>query len=261
MLSVIRRRESKRLRLTPGTEEWEYIVDKLNLYWSPEAIVERWRQIYPEKEKFGTATIYRYVKAKRFEGISRKTHLRRRGKLMLPRNSCYNSIQPDRIIPEWSEEIKLRTRIGDWEGDTVYGGIGKGLLISQVDRKSRFLRAALLPKRDAELTRETIVKMLKAFPVESISLDNGSEFADFRKLEEELETKVYFAEPHKPWQRGTNENTNDMLRFFFPKGFDFRTITQDDLDFVVDLLNNRPRKCLGWRTPAEVFYNKTVALT
>lgn len=260
-LSVIRRRESKRLRLTPGTEEWEYIVDKLNLYWSPEAIVERWRQIYPEKEKFGTATIYRYVKAKRFEGISRKTHLRRRGKLMLPRNSCYNSIQPDRIIPEWSEEIKLRTRIGDWEGDTVYGGIGKGLLISQVDRKSRFLRAALLPKRDAELTRETIVKMLKAFPVESISLDNGSEFADFRKLEEELETKVYFAEPHKPWQRGTNENTNDMLRFFFPKGFDFRTITQDDLDFVVDLLNNRPRKCLGWRTPAEVFYGKTVALT
>lgn len=260
-LSVIRRRESKRLRLTPGTEEWEYIVDKLNLYyWSPEAIVERWRQIYPEKEKFGTATIYRYVKAKRFEGISRKTHLRRRGKLMLPRNSCYNSIQPDRIIPEWSEEIKLRTRIGDWEGDTVYGGIGKGLLISQVDRKSRFLRAALLPKRDAELTRETIVKMLKAFPVESISLDNGSEFADFRKLEEELETKVYFAEPHKPWQRGTNENTNDMLRFFFPKGFDFRTITQDDLDFVVDLLNNRPRKCLGWRTPAEVFYGKTVAL-
>lgn len=260
-LSVIRRRESKRLRLTPGTEEWEYIVDKLNLYWPPEAIVERWRQIYPEKEKFGTATIYRYVKAKRFEGISRKTHLRRRGKLMLPRNSCYNSIQPDRIIPEWSEEIKLRTRIGDWEGDTVYGGIGKGLLISQVDRKSRFLRAALLPKRDAELTRETIVKMLKAFPVESISLDNGSEFADFRKLEEELETKVYFAEPHKPWQRGTNENTNDMLRFFFPKGFDFRTITQDDLDFVVDLLNNRPRKCLGWRTPAEVFYGKTVALT
>ena len=260
-LSVIRRRESKRLRLTPGTEEWEYIVDKLNLYWSPEAIVERWRQIYPEKEKFGTATIYRYVKAKRFEGISRKTHLRRRGKLMLPRKTCYNSIQPDRIIPEWSEEIKLRTRIGDWEGDTVYGGIGKGLLISQVDRKSRFLRAALLPKRDAELTRETIVKMLKAFPVESISLDNGSEFADFRKLEEELETKVYFAEPHKPWQRGTNENTNDMLRFFFPKGFDFRTITQDDLDFVVDLLNNRPRKCLGWRTPAEVFYGKTVALT
>lgn len=260
-LSVIRRRESKRLRLTPETEEWEYIVDKLNLYWSPEAIVERWRQIYPEKEKFGTATIYRYVKAKRFEGISRKTHLRRRGKLMLPRKTCYNSIQPDRIIPEWSEEIKLRTRIGDWEGDTVYGGIGKGLLISQVDRKSRFLRAALLPKRDAELTRETIVKMLKAFPVESISLDNGSEFADFRKLEEELETKVYFAEPHKPWQRGTNENTNDMLRFFFPKGFDFRTITQDDLDFVVDLLNNRPRKCLGWRTPAEVFYGKTVALT
>ena len=79
-------------------------------------------------------------------------------------------------------------------------------------------------------------------------------------LEEELKTEVYFAEPHKPWQRGTNENTNDMLRFFFPKGFDFRTITQEDVDFVVDLLNNRPRKCLGWRTPAEVFSLKSVAL-
>lgn len=139
-------------------------------------------------------------------------------------------------------------------------GIGKGLPVTLVDRKSRFLRAALLPKREAVLTRETIVKMLKPYPVESISLDNGSEFADFRMLEEELKTEVYFAEPHKPWQRGTNENTNDMLRFFFPKGFDFRTITQEDVDFVVDLLNNRPRKCLGWRTPAEVFSLKSVAL-
>lgn len=260
VLSIVRRRASKRFRLSPGTDEWEYIVDRLNLYWSPEEIAERWRVTYPGKNIFGTSTIYRYVKGKRFDGITVKSHLRRRGKLMLPRNSCYNSVQPDRIIPEWPEIIKQRLRLGDWEGDTVYGGIGKGLLVTMVDRKSRFLRAALLPRREAALTRETIVKMLKPYPVKSISLDNGSEFADFRKLEEELETEVYFAEPHKPWQRGTNENTNDMLRFFFPKGFDFRTITQEDVDHVVDLLNNRPRKCLGWRTPAEVFFDNSVAL-
>ena len=102
--------------------------------------------------------------------------------------------------------------------------------------------------------------MLKGLPVKSISLDNGSEFAEFRALEKELNTEVYFAEPHKPWQRGTNENTNDLLRFFFPKGFDFRTITQETVDKVVDLINHRPRKCLDWKTPAEVFEAECVAL-
>ena len=118
-------------------------------------------------------------------------------------------LQPDRLIPEWPEEICLRTRVGDWEGDTVYGGVGKGLLVTQVDRKSRFLRASLLTKREASLTKDVICQMLKGLPVKSISLDNGSEFAEFRALEKELNTDVYFAEPHKPWQRGTNENTND----------------------------------------------------
>lgn len=261
VLSITRRRENKRWRLNPGTEEWEYITDKLNLFWSPEAISERWKLDHPDKDGFGYSTIYRYIKSNQFADISRKTHLRRRGKLRLPRNSCYNSIQPERIIPEWPEVIKQRARIGDWEGDTVYGGVGKGLLVTQVDRKSRFLCAALLPKREAVLTRETIVKMLRNLPVHSISLDNGSEFSDFRNLEKELQTQVYFAEPHKPWQRGTNENTNDMLRFFFPKGFDFRSVSQDDVDFVVHLLNNRPRKCLGWLTPTEIFFANSVALT
>ena len=179
---------------------------------------------------------------------------------MLPRSSNYNSIQPERIIPNWPDVIKHRSRIGDWEGDTVYGGVGKGLLVTQVDRKSRYLRASLLQSRESKLTKDTIVSMLYGFPVHSISLDNGSEFSEFRALEAELNTQVYFAEPHKPWQRGTNENTNDILRFFFPKGFDFHSIEQDDVDFVVDLINNRPRKCLGWKTPAEVFFEKSVAL-
>ena len=259
-LYIIRRRSHKQFRLNPGTEEWNYITEKLELFWSPEEISERWKLDNPDKAIFATSTIYRYVKSGRFEGISRKTHLRRRGKLMLPRNSNYNSIQPERTIPEWPDVIRNRERFGDWEGDTVYGGVGKGLLITMVDRKSRFLCAALLPKREAELTRKTMVNMMKGLPVKSISLDNGSEFADFRAVENDLKTEVYFAEPHKPWQRGTNENTNDILRFFFPKGFDFRSVSQDDVDFVVNLINNRPRKCLGWHTPAEIFFLKSVAL-
>ena len=178
---------------------------------------------------------------------------------MLPRNSCYNSIQPERIIPQWPDEIRNRTRIGDWEGDTVYGGIGKGLLVSLVDRKSRYLRIGFLPKRSATGTRLVIEKLLYGLPVKSISLDNGSEFSEFRKLEEHLHTLVYFAEPHKPWQRGTNENINDIIRFFFPKGFDFRSISDEDILLVEHLINNRPRKCLHWNSPAEIFV-ESVAL-
>lgn len=252
-LYITRRRSIQRRRLKPNTPERDYIIARLNCFWTPEEIAFRWRLDNPDSQIFGISTIYRAVKRKELPGISPKTHLRRHGKKYVSRNSNFNTIQPERIIPEWSEIIKMRKRIGDWEGDTVYGGTGKGYIVTQVDRKTRFLVAYLLEIRDAELTKNVIVKMLNGLPVKSISLDNGSEFAEFKALEKELNTKVYFAEPHKPWQRGTNENTNDLLRFFFPKGFDFRSITQADLDYVVNLINNRPRKCLGWRTPAELF--------
>ena len=249
---IRRRREQVRAALHPETKEWDYIVGGLQQYWSPETICGRWHEEFPERKPLSVSTIYRYIKLGKFQGITVKQHLRRRGKFMLPRNACYNSIQPDRIIPEWPDEIRNRIRIGDWEGDTVYGGVGKGLLVSLVDRKSRYLRIGFLAKRSATDTRLVIKKLLHGLPVKSVSLDNGSEFSEFRKLEEQLHTLVYFAEPHKPWQRGTNENTNDIIRFFFPKGFDFRAITDRDIQIVEDLINNRPRKCLGWKTPAEV---------
>ena len=256
---IRRRREQVRAALHPGTEEWNYIVAGLQLYWSPEEICGRWHKEFPKKKPLCVSTIYRYIKLGKFQNITVKQHLRRRGKFMLPRNSCYNSIQPDRTIPQWPAEIRDRIRIGDWEGDTVYGGVGKGLLVSLVDRKSRYLRLGLLRKRNAEDTRKVIEKLLRDLPVKSISLDNGSEFSEFRKLEENLNTLVYFAEPHKPWQRGTNENTNDIVRFFFPKGFDFRAVTDEDIQLVEDLINNRPRKCLAWQTPAEIL-QESVAL-
>lgn len=253
-LYIRRRRKCAYQAIEPGTERWNFVIAGLEQYWSPETICGRWHKEHPNEKPLCASTIYRYIRLKIFPQITVKTHLRRRGKQIMPRKSNYNTIHPDRIIPQWPEEIRQRARIGDWEGDTVYGGIGKGLLVTQVDRKSRFLRAGLLAKRDALLTKEVICGLLKDLPVKSISLDNGSEFAEFHALEAQLHTLVYFAEPHKPWQRGTNENTNDILRFFFPKGFDFRTVTQELVDYVVDLINNRPRKCLGWKTPAEVFF-------
>ena len=100
---------------------------------------------------------------------------------------------------------------------------------------------------------------MEGLPVKSISLDNGTEFAKFKETEADLKAPIYFAEPHKPWQRGTNENTNGILRFFFPKGFNFHAIDETVLQAVVSSINNRPRKCLGWKTPYEVFFS--VALT
>lgn len=252
-LYIRRRRNQRREALKPQTEQWDYIVSALERYWSPETIAGCWHKQYPEKKPLCVSTIYRYIKLRKFPHITQKSHLRRRGKRIMPRNSNYNSIQPDRIIPQWPEEIRGRIRVGDWEGDTVYGGVGKGLLVTLVDRKSRFLRMGLLKSRDASETRAAMEKLLSGLPVKRISFDNGSEFAEFHELEQSLSTLVYFAEPHKPWQRGTNENTNDIVRFFFPKGFDFRTVSKEDVHYVEDLINNRPRKCLDWNSPKEIF--------
>lgn len=252
ILTICRRRQQRRSALMPNSFKYNYVIEKLKAYWSPEEIAMRLRLDYPG-EILGVATIYRYIKRGDLPGISRRTHLRRKGKNKNYVHHNSNVIHPDRIIPEWPEEIKNRSRVGDWEGDTVYGGIGKGLIVTLVDRRSRLLRAHLITSRNAEETRLAIEKLLSNYVVKSISLDNGSEFSEFRILEDNINAPVYFAEPHKPWQRGTNENTNDILRFFFPKGYDFRTLTQSQLDVVVDLINNRPRKCLGWKSPKEIF--------
>lgn len=254
ILYILRRKKCHPAsRLKEGTEIRSYVEDGLSRCWSPEAIAACWNKEHPE-DHLSHSTIYRWLAAGKLNGFSRKTHLRRRGKRIQKRNSNYNTIHPDRLIENWTEEIRTRARIGDWEGDTVYGGIGKGFLVTMVDRKSRFLAAARVLTRGAAETAEGMYKAMEGLPVKSISLDNGSEFSLFHQIEEHFKTSVYFAKPHTPWQRGTNENTNGLLRFFYPKGFDFRTISDEDLRRTVDLLNNRPRKCLGWKTPAQVFY-------
>ena len=260
-LSIERRRKSHPMkRLAENSELGAYVREKLNLFWSPECIAEMWSRSHPD-DRVGFITIYRWLKKGKLEGFSRKTHLRRRGKKIQTRKANYNTIHPDRLISEWPEEIKKRVRPGDWEGDTVYGGTGKGFIVTLVDRESRFLCSALIKSRSPRETKESIIKALKGKKVSSLSLDNGSEFSLFRELEKELKAPVYFAKPHAPWQRGSNENMNGLLRFFFPKGCDFLSCTEEELQTVVDLVNNRPRKCLGWKTPAQVFFSQGVALT
>lgn len=254
ILYILRRRKShkpSRFEREPDLRCWT--VEKLKMFWPPEAIAARWKREHPN-DKLSFSTIYRALKGSKqksrlLKECSRERNLRRRGKRAYTHN--YSSIHPDHFITERPEEANQRTRFGDWEGDTIYGGIGKGLIVTCVDRKSRLACAALLHSRNKEQTKEAIVQALKGEIVHSLTLDNGSEFALFREIEQQLNTTVYFAHPHAPWERGTNENTNGLLRFFFPKGTNFHKVTQQELDKVLYLINSRPRKCLGWLSPVE----------
>jgi IS30 family transposase len=249
-----RKRKNNRRKLHPNTEAWNYIIDKLKKYWSPEQIVMRYEREHGQKP-ISVKTLYNYIGRGEFPKIKKKEHLRRRGKRKYSRKTNFNTIKPDRIIPEWTEVIKLRLRVGDWEGDSVLGAVGKGGVTTLVDRKTCYLVAGLIVDKSAETTEKTIVKALTGMPVKSLSLDNGSEFANFKSIEAQIKAPIYFAEPHKPWQRGTNENMNDVLRFFFPKGTDFTKVTDEQLQEIVTLINNRPRKCLGWLSPYEALFD------
>jgi IS30 family transposase len=152
--------------------------------------------------------------------------------------------------------VDMRERFGDWEGDTLEGKQGSGGLATHVERKCRYLIAGKLPdKKAATMTQQSITSFRKTPRIlrQTLTVDNGKEFSNFKELEKRTGLKVYFADPYAAWQRGTNENTNGLLRQYFPKGTDFRTISDKDVAIVVKKLNNRPRKCLNYQTPHEVF--------
>lgn len=248
-LYISRRKDSKRRYLLESNEDLrEWVIEGLSKYWSPEIITQRWKIANPDS-KLSHNTIYAAIKNGRIDGINKKTHLRRKGRRKNSHKSA--TIHPEHSIHERLAIAEQRGRFGDWEGDTVYGAIGKGLIVTCVDRKSRYLAASLLKSRAVNDTKEAVKYALKGLPVKSITLDNGSEFAAFRELEQELGAPIYFADPHSPWQRGSNENINDLIRFFFPKGTNFHKVDQETLDLTLNLINNRPRKCLGWLSPVE----------
>lgn len=233
-------------RLEKDEKLHRFVMQGLNQYWSPEIIAARW-----EGESFSPSTIYRALKQKRLIGYSEHGYLRRHGK----RKYCggdNRTIHADHTIHDRPAWINERSRIGDWEGDTVLSGPGKGGLVTVVERRSRYVKMALISDKQAATVEQALYEALCGnVPVESITFDNGSEFANFRSIEKTLETTVYFADTHSPWQRGANENVNGLIRFFFPKGTDFTRVPALKVLRVMDLINNRPRKCLGWLSPNE----------
>lgn len=254
-----RKRCHRRNNLTYYPEAFSYVLDKLLQFWSPEMIAGRWN--LEHEEKISMHSIYRGVRAGLFPGVKPSTHFRRKGKPYSNQKKSYTQYF-DSSIHDREEIADLRMRLGDFEGDTVYGSVGKGYLITAVDRMSRYTVAVIAPDKTIESTNAAFIAAFQEAtmiqPI-TLTLDNGTEFLGFKDLENALGIKVYFADTHAPWQRGSNENVNGLLRFFFPKGTNFNHVTQEQLDAVLELINNRPRKCLGFLSPNE-FIRKVLHL-
>jgi IS30 family transposase len=212
-------------------------------------------------------TIYRWVWAhckhslKLFKPYLRHPELRR--KYGTKRRACQRELARKRRVEQRPAGCTNRTRYGHWEGDTICGAKNTGRMVTLVERKSGYLLAAWVPDGSMAEFRDAAVHLLLTMPPKfrcSLTLDNGSEMNEFESLERRTSTVVYFAHPYHAWERGTNENTNGLLRQFFPKGSDFSLITPARLDRAVNLLNTRPRKRLNAETPAERLRKLGVAI-
>lgn len=185
--------------------------------------------------------------------------LRRRRKRRIPHGArrCQRVLKPKGpSIDSRPKIVERRTRIGDWESDTVEGADHASGVNTLVERKTGLVFITRLPNKKSAATKSAIVRRLTALPASvrrTVTMDNGFENARWKEIEEDTGAACYFAHPYHSWERGTNENTNGLIRDYFPKGTDFRTITDEELAFVERELNERPRKRLGWRSPLQAF--------
>lgn len=261
----------KRLLNNP---ELKALVKKLflNEQWSPEQIANR---IQFEKATFTISfnTIYRAIYRGDFNeanlsqghrGAVRK--LRHKGKTRHTKNHIEKrgKISVTHTIHERPAAANNRSTVGHWEADTVAGKTGKACLVTLTDRKTRYLLAEKVEKKVSVHVRDSVINLLAPLPKskrKSITPDRGKEFSKHREVTQHLDKiPFYFADPHAPWQRGTNENTNGLLREYFPKTEDLTGCSTEYIHTCIEKLNKRPRKCLGWKTPYELFIGKALRL-
>jgi IS30 family transposase len=233
---------------------WHNVEQLLQQEWSPEQI-----SLWLKSEKgflISHEWIYHYVLQNKTSGGKLYLHLRCKKQRRKRYGSyCRRGQIIDRTsIDERPQAVDLRQRIGDWECDTIIGRGHKQAIVSLTERKSRFTLIRKVTHKTAEEVGDAIVELLSplADRVLTMTSDNGKEFAGHKNIAQKLNTDFYFAHPYSPWERGLNENTNGLIRQYFPKNRDFTNITQQEINHVMDRLNNRPRKCLGIKTPNQV---------
>jgi len=257
------RRLKSKVRRRLVSEDWVLIETKLRLDWSPEQIsgwcrVKGLLQISPEH-------IYQHVYADKRAGGELFKHLRCQ-KARRKRCGKYDrrGIIPDRkSIDARPSIVEQRQRLGDWERDLIIGKNHQGAALTLTERKSRFTLIRKVDGKQAEAVAQATLETLSWVPdVETITNDNGKEFALHKILSMALSANVYFAHPYASWERGTNENTNGLIRQYLPKDRNLTTLTTQEELMIMDRLNLRPRKCLAFKTPFEVFFGyHSVALT
>ncbi len=238
-----------------------YVIAGLLKDWSPEQITGRLKRDHPHNAamRISHETIYQWIYRDTAAGGRLFVHMRRSHKKRCKqgRYGTGRGLIPGRVsITERPAIVARRARFGDWEGDTLEGGRGKGGIATFVERKSRYVAAAVLPDKSAAVMAqrtswafEGIAKPMRR----TLTVDNGKEFAHFKSIQAKTGLEVYFADPYCAWQRGCNENTNGLLRQYFPKGSDLSVLNRTALASAVKRLNHRPRKCLGYQSPHEVF--------
>ena len=250
------RRAGARKHIRFTDEVKERVKELLSLDFSPEQISG-----YLEKKegiRISHETIYQHVYADQRAGGDLYTHLRwsrKKRRKRLGKKDRRGQI-PDRVsIDERPEVVDDKERIGDWEVDTMIGKNHKGVLVTAVERKAKYSCIGHAPNRTAELVTKALIDMLCPYQdkVLTITVDNGKEFSMHKKIAKALKTDVYFAHPYHSWERGLNENTNGLIRQYFPKKTSFENLKEQDIKFVEQRLNNRPRKSLEFKTPAQCF--------
>jgi len=258
-------RKQTALKASKHSDKTDNIIrESLTLGWSPESISQRLKLEHNADNQLSHTTIYRRIVEDRKQGGRLFSRLPRFGKTRWKGGKRTKkagvSLIPDRIdITQRPAVVDDRKRLGDWEGDTVYGQ--NAHLVTLVDRASRFtLARRIFSKTKEEVANAMIDMFSKVHSVLTVTLDNGGEFADHVRVAEKTGADVFFAKPYASWQRGTNENINGRIRRFWPKKFDMATLTDKDIEGRIFLLNLTPRKVLGGLTPLEVFIGKRVAL-
>jgi IS30 family transposase len=257
------RRLGRKAQPRISAEDWALIAVKLRLDWSPEQIsgwgkVNALLRISPEH-------IYQHVYADQKAGGELFQHLRCQ-RTRRKRAGTYDRRGriPDRkSIDERPAIVAQRQRLGDWERDLIIGKNHQGAALTLTERKSRFTLIRKLPGKQAEAVAQATLEALQWVPaVETITNDNGKEFALHKALGTALSANIYFAHPYASWERGTNENTNGLIRQYLPKDRNLATLSTAEELRIMDCLNLRPRKCLAFKTPFEVFFGlHAVALT
>jgi len=254
-----RKREAARRPRLKDRRVVEYVREKLTLDWSPEQIAGRIGQDLPGAS-ISYEAIYQYIYHPETEGrIELIHHLRRTHRLRKPKwgaRKKHKTKIPNRIsINERPASVETRRWFGHWEGDSLICRRSTSALNTLIERKSRFAILTKLPHKTAEQTSRAVIQKLRLLPRKArrtLTLDNGPENARHGDITRALGTQCYFADSYASWQRGSNENLNGLVRWYFPKRTDFNIISEEQVARVEALLNNRPRKCLGYKTPAEI---------